>query len=351
MLGEGRRAVAAWALAGTATTFVLLLIDVRVSEQGIVRPIRAGARGPAAGVIQRDFPTADLYDDVGLDGQQFYAIARDPWHPDEVAASLDNARYRYRRPLLAVLAWVLHPSGGGSGLVIALVVVNVVGLFVGGVALGALSLRLRGPPRVAALYPLLPGALWSIFNGVADGLAVTLSLLTIVLFLDGRTRWACCAAVAAVLTRETAILVALALVLATRRRSALPLLVAPAVALGLLFLAVGVAVPAGGLPHEGLVLPFTGLVDAVRHRWLHGDELIGMAATLSAFAVGGYVLARRRGPVELRWVIGLQMGFLTVCSGAVLGDDFGGTRSTLMLLALAVVILVSSAHSHSLQSR
>ena len=117
---------------------------------------------------------------------------------------------------------------------------------------------------------------------MADGLAVALSLVTIALFLDGRTRLATCVAVAAVLTRETTILVPLALALATRRRSDIPLVVAPAVALAALFLAVRLAVPAGGRRHEGLVLPFVGLVDAIRRRWLHGDELIGMAATLSA---------------------------------------------------------------------
>jgi hypothetical protein len=334
--------VAAWALAGTAVAFALLLLDVAVSGQGIVRPIRAGARGPAAEVIRRDFPQAQLYDDVGLDGQQFYAIARDPWHPEAVAASLDNPRYRYQRPLLPVLGWLLHPFGGGRGLVYALVLVNLLGLFGGGIALGSISLRLRGPPWVAGLFPLLPGGLWSLFDGVADGLAVALSLVTVVLFLDRRVALATAAAVAAVLARETAILVPLALALATRRRSHLGLVAAPAAALALSFLVVRLAVPAGGLPHEGLVLPFTGLVDALRHRWLHGEELIGMAATVSAFVLGAYVLARRRGPAELRWVIGLQMGFLTLCSGAVLGDDFGGTRSTLMLLAVATAILVGS---------
>jgi len=341
----GRRAVAGCALVGTAVALLLFLLDVRASGEGILRPIRAGAKGPSAEIIRRDFPKATLEDYVGLDGQQFYAIARNPWHPDEVAPHLDSPRYRYQRPMLPVLAWLLHPSGGGPGLVYALVFVNAVGLFVGGLALGAISLRLRGPPWLAGLYPLLPGALYSLADGVADGLAVALCLVTIALFLDGRTRLACCAAVAAVLTRETTILVPLALVLATRRRADLPLIAAPAVALGLLFLAVRLAVPAGGTPPEGLVLPFTGLIDAIRTRWLDGKELVGMAATLSAFVVGIYVVARKRGAVELRWVIGLQMAFLAVCSGDVLGQDFGGTRSTLTLLAVAAVILVSSARA------
>ena len=341
--GRSHRAVAGWALAGTAVAFALFLLDVRASGAGILRPIQAGADGPSAAVIRHDFPEASLPDGVGLDGQQFYALARDPWHPGQVAPYLGAARYRYQRPLFPVVAWLLHPSGGGPGLVCALVVVNLFGLFGSGLALGAISPRLRGPPWLAGLYPLLPGAMWSLFDGVADGLAVALSLATIALFLDGRTRLACCAAVAAVLARETTILVPLALVLSTRRRADLPLVVAPALALAAVFMAVVAFVPAGGTAPEGLVAPFNGLVDAVRRRWLHGEELIGMASTLGAFVLGGWVLAARRGPVALRWVVGLQMAFLAVCSGDVLGNDFGGTRSTLMLLAVAVVVLVAAA--------
>ncbi len=347
MVGGRRRAVVTWAIAGTALALVLLVLDVRASGQGIVRPISAGATGPSAAAIRHDFPRATLPTGVGLDGQQFYAIARNPWRPGEVAEHLDTPRYRYGRPLLPVMAWLLHPSGGGPGLVHALVFVNLLGLLAGGLALGSISLRLRGPPWVAGLYPLLPGALWSLLDGVADGLAVALSLVTIALFLDGRTRLSCCAAAAAVLARETTILVPLALVLATRRRSDLPVLLVPAAALAALFVAVRLAIPGGGAPTESLVFPFTGVVAAIRDRWLHGKELIGMVATVSALALGAYLLAARRGPRELRWVLGFQMIFLAACSGDVLGNDFGGTRSTLLLLAVATVVLASSARTHS----
>jgi hypothetical protein len=104
----------------------------------------------------------------------------------------------------------------------------------------------------------------------------------------------------------------------------------------------GPAARAGGVRPEGLVLPFTGLLDAVGDRWLHGRELVGMASTLSAAALAGAVLLRRRGPVELRWVLGLQLAFLTVCSGDVLGNDFGSTRSTLTLLAVALAALLAA---------
>ena len=146
---------------------------------------------------------------------------------------------------------------------------------------------------------------------------------------------------AAVLTRETAILVPVALLLARRRKSDLPLVVLPGLALGAWLLLVRGWVPSGGLPSERLVFPLTGLFDAITERWILGDELIGMASTLTALAVAVFVLIRKRGAPELRWVIGIQLAFLSVCSGAVLGDDFGGTRSTLLLLAVAVAVLVA----------
>ncbi len=330
-----------WALVGTALVLGLLLLDVRASGQGIVRPLQPGSKGPSASVVTHDFPNVQLPDSLGLDGQQFYAIARDPFHPKAVAPSLDNPQYRYHRPLLPMLAWALHPSGGGPGLVVALVAIGLAGLFIGALAMGALSDVLRGPPWLALLLPLLPGAVWALLSSVADGLAVSLSLVIVVAVLRGRHRLAWCAAIAAVLTKETAILVPLALVLGRRRKEDLPLLVLPSLALAAWLVVVRIGVPSGGLPTEQLVVPFTGLLEAFRTRWLHGKELIGMASTVSAFVIGAFVMARRRGPSELRWVIGVQMAFLTVCSADVLGNDFGGTRSTLMLLALGIAVIVS----------
>lgn len=318
-----------------------LLLDVRASGEGVLRPVRAGSMGPAADVIARDFPAQTLPDGIGLDGQQFYAIARDPLHPAEVASSLDNPQYRYQRVLYPLLAWLVHPSGGGAGMVWALVIVGLVGLFVGGAALGALSGLLRGPPWLGMLFPLLPGAVWALTTGVADGLAAGLVLVAIVAALKNRQGIAIAAAVAAVLTRETTILVPLAFVLARRRRDDLPLLVVPAVALAVWMVVVRIVVPGGGVPPEHLVLPFSGLLDAIRGRWLHGHELIGMASTLSALFLGGFVIVARRGPVELRWVVGLQLAFLAVCSGDVLGNDFGSTRATLVALTVALALLMA----------
>ncbi|MDQ3978097.1 MAG: hypothetical protein M3314_00895, partial [Actinomycetota bacterium] len=79
--GRGPQAILAWAALGAALAFVLLLLDVRASGEGITRLIRPGTEGPAIALVREDFPSVVVPDGVGLDGQQFYAIARNPWHP------------------------------------------------------------------------------------------------------------------------------------------------------------------------------------------------------------------------------------------------------------------------------
>jgi hypothetical protein len=344
VLGSSRRGVIGGALIGTIVSFVLLLLDIRASGQGLERPLHAGLRGPSAEAVAKDFPDVDLPDEVGLDGQQFYAIARNPWHPKEVARHLDDARYRYQRPLLPVLAWALHPSGGGPGLVIAFVVLNILGLFVGAVALGILSVDLGGRPWLGGLYPLLPGALWSLLDSVSDGLAVALSLITIIAFLRGRNRAATWAAVAAALVKETTILVPLALVIAHRRRANLWVVVAPIVAVVAWFAVIQLVVPAGQRP-DAMALPFGGIIESFRINWSVGEELIGMASVVSAVIVGVYVLVRRLGPLALRWVIALQLVVVALGSADVVGTDFGATRTTLMLLTAGVAALSAATGS------
>lgn len=97
-----------------------------------------------ASLVAHDAADADLAPNRGHDGQQFYAIARAPMHLDDAAEHLDRPRYRLQRPLFPVLAWALHPSGGGTGLVWALIAVGVAGVLLSGLGAGALSTALGG---------------------------------------------------------------------------------------------------------------------------------------------------------------------------------------------------------------
>src|SRR3954453_2980796 len=111
------REIATWALLGTFLITIWAFLDVERSGRNSLNFIQPGAKGPSAQAFHEDFPNPVLPDSRGLDGQQFYALARNPFHLSEVAPLLDRPRYRLQRPLLSWLAWALHPTGGGEGLV------------------------------------------------------------------------------------------------------------------------------------------------------------------------------------------------------------------------------------------
>ena len=66
------------ALAGTLLAMLLVLVHVQMTGRNPLNLLQAGDRGPSAAVIQRDFPDTPLLSGGGHDGQQFYAIARQP---------------------------------------------------------------------------------------------------------------------------------------------------------------------------------------------------------------------------------------------------------------------------------
>ncbi len=109
------------------------------------RMVFPGAEGPSARVFLEDFPNAKLPPGLGHDGQQFYAIARQPLHPNRIAPDLDRPRYRLQRIAFPLLVWMIHPHGGGKGLITATILVGALSLFAGGMATGLLSLKLGGP--------------------------------------------------------------------------------------------------------------------------------------------------------------------------------------------------------------
>src|SRR4029078_6948586 len=121
------------------------------NRAGAVSLVAPGRQGPSAAAIREDFPDARLEPGVGLDGQQYYAVARGPFHLRSDATELDRPRYRLQRPLFPFLAWILDPVGRGTGLVVALAAVGVVALVLGGVATGVLSVTLGGSPALAAV--------------------------------------------------------------------------------------------------------------------------------------------------------------------------------------------------------
>lgn len=326
---------------------VLLLVAMDVSRNGgnnLLSLVQPGTDGPSAAVIAQDFPTVEPPDGLGLDGQQYYAIARDPLHLDVTAAQLDRPRYRLQRPLLPWLGWALHPTGGGMGLVVALAVVGLAGLAVGALATGALSTMWGGPAWLAALFPLLPGAYWSLRVTVSDSLALALALLAVALAARQRTAWAVAAGVLAVLAKEPAILILAgwALYRRTKRDALVAVVPAAAIVAWMGWLALQLpADPPSASVNADMGWPLVGLVRAWGDVWSEGRELVGMACILGGLAIGIVALAKRGLRHPLGCAIALQLGFLLIMGVNPTAMNFGATRMAMPVMILAALALAT----------
>ena len=337
------RRIAHLAMLGTLTMALLVLWDVNRTGAHPANLLQGGTAGPAAGLVQRDFPDVEFPAGLGLDGQQYYAMARSPLHLDDAAASLDRPTYRWQRPLFPWLVRAVHPmGGGGSGLISAFFLVGLGALLLGGMAAGALSSALGGRPWPAALFPLLPGAYMSLRVTMADTLALALVLAALALAAHRRTGLALIVGCLAVLTRETSIIVLVGWALGRRTRAnaliaAIPIATAAAWGAWL-----RVTLPAtNGEKVDELGLPFIGLAHAMRDHWLAGTNRLGMLSTITALAVAAFALRRAGRAHPLVAPIVCSLAFVALMNHNVIGIDFGATRSTMPLLMLSLLCLAT----------
>jgi hypothetical protein len=333
------RRLLAYAAVGTLLALVRVVPSNVHSPRGIVNVIKPGAHSGAAPAFAHDFPGMPLLDDPGHDGGFFYVVARDGLHLRAAGPVLDRPRYRAQRILFPVLAWLLHPSGGGRGLVVAMFLVGVAALFAGGVVLGSLSVTLRGPPWLALVFPLLPGSLFSLNLSVPDALALVLALAAVTFDLRRHGGAALVAAVAAGLTRESVLLVLLGYALWRRDRIGARLIGVPAAVVAVWWLALRLVYPRPE-PRVTEFDPVHGLWAAARY-WAHGGDQFALVALLLALVAGCYALQRGAWRRPLGWAIVLQLAFLPLLSSSVLALTENGTRTTLPLLAMALVGIVS----------
>lgn len=326
-----------YAWIGLIVAVLLVIFDLARTSTNPLNLVQPGERGPSVEVFHEDFPDEELLTDSGLDGQQFYAVARNPFDLDEAAEHLDRPRYRLQRPMLSWLAWIGHPTGGGAGLIWSLLAVNAIAVWILAVAAGSISVRLGGPPWVAALVGLYPGVWWSLRVTVADTLAVALALASIALLLHHRTRWAVAAAIGAVLAKETAALILIGWAIGGWRERTRwhPVFGAGAVAVAwMLYLRVRLP---GSEEIGEVTAPFVGLYGAITDLWLEGDEPWGLVGTVSGLAVGVGALVRRGVRHPLAPAIILQLVFLVFANADVLGNGFGGGRALLPLIGLGTI--------------
>jgi hypothetical protein len=334
-------AIVRFAALATLCMSAYVLLHVAQSSANPLDFIQPGANGPSADVIHADFPGDELPAGLGLDGQQYYAVARDPIHVRDNAAYLDRPRYRMQRPVFPLLAWALHPMGGGTGLVVAFVIVGIAALFVGCLATGALSTALGGPPWAAAFFAATPGAFWSLRVTVADALALALALSAIAFATRSRHRRAVACAVLAVLTKEVALLVLIGWYLSNRsRRNALMAATATAAIIGWAVV-MRIVLPPDGAGVKEFGLPFVGLARAASRHWLEHQELWGGATAVTALVLAAFVLARHRLRHPLSGIVVVLVAFASIMNSDVIGLNFGATRSMMGLLIVAALGVVT----------
>lgn len=344
-----------WAVIGTFVTTVGVLLPVLDNaEPDPLLLIYPGSDGPSAEVFREDFPDIDFPTDGGHDGQQVYAVARNPWHLEEVAQHLDRPTYRLGRPLLSWLGWLAHPWGGGPGLAWTLIALGVVATFAFGLAGGALVQLLGGPPQAAVLFPLLPGTIATLSITTADVLATALLAGAIAAIIARRYAAAAALGALAILAKEPMALplgvFLLGRIVVRRRTGSSPreLTRSPEALIGIASIGPWVAWSAWirwQLGAETRIIefgpPFLGLVHGWEMVWSDGQHLLGLTVVIVTYALSILALVRgwRRPDLRPLWLALLgQLIFTTTFGVNVIALNYNGPRTTLPLLVLAIAV-------------
>lgn len=299
---------------------------VATSVRGAGAPYAPAFRGELSG------PGAMLN---AHDGQAFGSLALDPLlsHPERWTGGRVEMGYRAARPMLG---WAVAVTSLGSRTAVEWSLLSWTAIGIGLMAAGAVLLAAQWDRQSdwVPLLLLLPGVgLQLLVGGLCDTLATGLALFGLAWWLAGRDRWAVIALCLAALTRESTLLVTLALLLATggRRRASLILPVAAyagwvgVVWLRLRVLPTQARVDGFGLPPWNFraAIPSWGLVEV-------------MSAVVVVVLIGA---AWRRAPGrEVRWLVGLSSLF-AVSLGPVVLRSWDFTRPLLPVTVVGACLL------------
>lgn len=317
--------VIGWCVASTALVTTLVAITA-LQRGGIEQVLFAGDTGPAAELLQEDFPTIDfLEDDPGHDGQHFYALARTLPHLHDAEPYLGfRPGYRAQRIGLPLASRLLHPwGGGGPSLVWALLVANGLGILAGAIGTSVLVTSRGGPAWAGAVFPWLPACLQGLQLTLADAFGTGVVIAALAAAHRRRPVLTGALATAALLGKEATLIIfagwvvwALTQRLSWRRWA--PFAVATVVAVGWMHVLRGIF-PGPRLGGTEFVVPLTGIVDAVKATLdgAVGASWFGLGMSLGVFI--GLVAVALRGDRATSWP-----WIAAVCAlyQAVLADAF-----------------------------
>lgn len=317
----------AWFLIGVSAALLLQWHQVFSTGQGLAMTLRVGDTSPARTVIEAELGEVPVTRGAGHDGQYYYLIARDPLAKGGNAERVDHGGYRYRRILYPALA-------GGFGLLgprptlVGLSLWAVLGT--GLAAAAVLDLSNTLPARRWALVGVLanPGIWLSVQLVTADALGLALALWGMALARRRLLIQASVALVAAALTKEQFLAVALGLAawywLEGRRRWAVTVAALPTAALVLWSGYVTVAIGQGFAPRPNFGIPFGGVASALLS-WQGGHDAVHTTLALGGALLAVVALFRARDrfltSVTLPWI-----GLATFASPLIWGDGNNALR-------------------------
>lgn len=269
----------------------------KFGEEGRLDKIADPALGPG---YQRPFVESH-------DGAVFWLVANDPLarRASEYDGVLDSPTYRYQRILYPLL---VSPSalGGPWATLWGLVLVNLLVVGAGTYITARLALTLGATAWGGLAFALDPSVFLSVMLDLADALAIAGLVAFVWCF---RKQWWAAAAVAAVvatLTRETAFLGILAVVVLAPgpRRSTRVWMVAPAALLAgtwAAYLRLRFPGSKANVDEQLTLVPFGGFVSAFQRGWSPDGRWGDMVVALLVVGLAVYVAVQwwRRRTIEL----------------------------------------------------
>jgi hypothetical protein len=199
-------------LHGPATLAALLyatfiLLRASATEYNLSAFVAAGERFADPSLVPENLIVWEQSD--GYDGQFYYRLALDPFTTELTAfgLTLDNPAYRQQRILYPTLVWLLS-FGNEAAVPLIMVLVNYLGLCVIGWAAGAYGRSLGAHPLWGSLVVLYPGFLVTLARDLSEILEACFVLSSLLLLRKAKPLSATFFLTLAVLTKETALLVA-----------------------------------------------------------------------------------------------------------------------------------------------
>ncbi|MBO0860758.1 MAG: hypothetical protein J2P21_20195 [Chloracidobacterium sp.] len=304
-------------------------------------------------------PGLPLLQNWGYDGQFYYRLALDPFTSKrtDFGITLDDPLYRHQRIFYPLMAWAM--SAGRADLVPwAMLFINFSALCLLGWLGGVYAQTFKQHALWGLFLALYPASLLSLTRDLVDLLEVTLLVSSLLMLRRGKSVCAAVLLTLAVLTKETALIVAVVAMLGyafdrngrqeARKRwyyFTLPIVI-------FLIWQTALRINWGEFPiiigKSALGIPFAGLVrlllDVLTLQTPLQRRLFPELILLSVFVFGViYYLRATTAEAHLIFSWILYLVLVLSASRVVWADDWGYLRASSEFCALGVIIIIAAS--------